>query len=39
LVLLRVVAEDVANVLAEEALDALAEFLPTVDIALVPFSI
>ncbi len=34
LVLLRVVAEDVADVLAEEALDALAEFLDPVGLLL-----
>jgi hypothetical protein len=31
---LRVIAHDVADVLAEEALDALAEFLHAIDVAL-----
>src|ERR1700757_4202885 len=35
LFLFAVVAKDVADVLAEEALDALVEFLHTVDVALV----
>ena len=33
-VMLAVVADDVADVLAEEALDALAEFLHAIDVAL-----
>ena len=35
LLVLRVVADDVADVLAEEALDALAELLPALDVLLL----